>query len=123
MEKQTITYDNLPKAISQVLTLLEGIENRLNAMHPCHQSQQSAELLNVQQAAELMGVAVQTVYGYVTRREIPNIKRKKRLLFERDVLIAWMREGNRPTAEAMLADAKATADALICNAYKPIKKS
>lgn len=118
MENQTITFDNLPKAISHVLMKLEEIEHRLNAMLSNQNQQQQSDLLNVQQAADLMGVAVQTVYGYVTRREIPHIKRKKRLLFERDVLLEWMREGKRLTADQLEAEAKAEADQLVSNANR-----
>lgn len=114
MDNQNITFENLPTAVGQLQTRLEKIENQLNAIILWLQLQQSTELLNVQQAAELMGVAVQTVYGYVTRREIPHIKRKKRLLFDREELMAWVREGKRLTSDDMKTEAQEKADALLC---------
>jgi excisionase family DNA binding protein len=114
MENQTITFDNLPKAMSQMQAKLEAIEYLLKAVLPHYHNQPPSELLNVQQAADLMGVAVQTVYGYVTRREIPHIKPKKRLLFDREELMAWVREGKRLTNDAMNAEASQKADAMLC---------
>jgi excisionase family DNA binding protein len=122
MENQIITFDNLPRAISQMLIKLESIEHRLDAVLPTKLNQQVSELLNVQQAADLMGVAVQTVYGYVTRREIPHIKRKKRLLFDRDELMAWMREGKRLTSDELETEAKAEVDKLVSNANRTKRK-
>ena len=122
MEKQTITFDNLPKAMSQMQAQLEAIEHMLKAVLPHFHSQPPSELLNVQQAADLMGVAVQTVYGYVNRREIPHHKPKKRLLFDREELMAWVREGKRLTSDDMKTEAREKADALLCEVAKRKRK-
>lgn len=48
------------------------------------------KLLNVYEVAGVLNVAVQTVYGFVTRREIPFIKIGHSLRFDREDLKAWI---------------------------------
>jgi len=57
----------------------------------------SEELLSVKEAASLLNVAVQTMYGYVQRREIPVSKRSKRLYFSKQELMDWVKEGKQRT--------------------------
>lgn len=42
--------------------------------------------------------AKQTVYGWVSRQEIPFIKKGKRLIFRRDDIDNWLISGRKPTA-------------------------
>lgn len=53
--------------------------------------------LNVQQAADFLGIAVPTLYGYTQREEIPFCKRGKRLYFSKDELLQWVKQGRRKT--------------------------
>jgi excisionase family DNA binding protein len=122
MDNKIITFENLPSAVGRLLTQMDRIEQQLKAALPVSNNSPQAELLNVEQAAQLMGVAVQTVYGYVTRREIPHIKRKKRLLFDRVELMAWVREGKRLTADDMQAEAREKADSLLSEAVNRKRK-
>ena len=68
-------------------------------------STESDELLNVQQASKLLGLAVQTIYGYVSRREIPVCKRGKRLYFSEKELLEWVRVGRQKTFKEIEAEA------------------
>ena len=49
--------------------------------------------LNIEQAAELLNLAVQTIYGLVHRKKIPFIKKHKRLYFKESELIKWLEDG------------------------------
>jgi len=46
-------------------------------------------LLNVRQAAALLGVAVRTIYQWVAERRIPYRKAGRLLRFDRAELLAW----------------------------------
>jgi excisionase family DNA binding protein len=54
------------------------------------------ELLNVTEAAKLIGVAKPTLYFYTSKRLIPFIKRGgKKILFRRADLQSWLQEGKK----------------------------
>jgi excisionase family DNA binding protein len=47
---------------------------------------------NVKEVADFLGYAEQTVYQKVFKREIPHIKIKRRLRFEKSKIISWMQQ-------------------------------
>lgn len=55
------------------------------------------EILNVNEAAELTGLARQTLYGMTSQRTIPFFKRGKRILFKRSELEQWLLENRKQT--------------------------
>ena len=59
---------------------------------------ESESLLTIQQAAELLNLAVPTIYGMVSRSVIPVSKRGKRLYFTKHELTEWVKAGRKKTA-------------------------
>jgi len=57
------------------------------------------QILNVNEAAALTGLAKQTIYGMTSRREIPHFKRGKAVKFRYDELQAWLLANRRKTVE------------------------
>lgn len=58
---------------------------------------QKDRLLTVREAADFLNLAVPTVYGMVSRNEVPFMKRSKRLYFSREDLLNYIKEGRRQT--------------------------
>jgi len=58
-----------------------------------------SEILNIDQAAELLHLTRSTVYSYTHLRKLPFIKKSGKLLFRRSVLMEWMDQGNHLTAD------------------------
>jgi excisionase family DNA binding protein len=50
----------------------------------------AAEVLNVQQVAQLLGLNRNTVYDAANRGEIPHRRIGKRLLFSRSAVLEWL---------------------------------
>ncbi|MFY0653882.1 MAG: helix-turn-helix domain-containing protein [Cyclobacteriaceae bacterium] len=75
--------------------LADKIVARLNGSIP----KAANELLNVKQAAEFLELSVQTMYAKVCRRELPHMKRGKRLYFSTDELIKYVEQGKVHTNE------------------------
>lgn len=75
------------------------IENLLIDLRKEIQTQQhteiSDELLTVKQVANLLSLSVPTIYGYVSRHEIPFSKRGKRLYFSKQDLMNWIKQSQR----------------------------
>ena len=53
------------------------------------------ELLSVSQAADLLNLAKQTLYGFTSKGEIPYLKRGKKLYFKKSELLKWISEGKK----------------------------
>lgn len=55
------------------------------------------EILNVNEASDLTGLARQTLYGMTSQRTIPFFKKGKRILFKRSELEHWLLENRQQT--------------------------
>jgi len=64
------------------------------------------QLLTIQQAGELLNLSVPTLYGLVSRSEIPVSKRGKRLYFSKQELLLWVKEGRKKTKGEIEAEAQ-----------------
>jgi len=89
MEK--LTFEQLPQAVSEILVKLENIERMLDEKHVNQQSKNQDQMLNVQETASFLGLAVATIYSKVSKRELPFMKRSKRLYFSLDELTEYIK--------------------------------
>ena len=60
-----------------------------------NQKQEQDEIFSVKQAAAFLNLAQQTIYGFTSKREIPFIKRGKKLYFRKSELKSWLMEGKK----------------------------
>jgi excisionase family DNA binding protein len=98
-----ITFENLPKAVSQLFDKLENIEQLLAAERGTAK-QDTEDLLTIQQAAEFLHLSVPTLYSHVSKSVIPHSKRGKRLYFSKRELTAWIQAGRKKTAAEITAE-------------------
>lgn len=64
-----------------------------------YNSQNKVEgLLTVQEAANFLNLSKPTIYSKVSKRELPFMKRGKRLYFSKSELLEYIKEGRRQTA-------------------------
>jgi excisionase family DNA binding protein len=92
---ETLTFDQLPQAVTQLLEKVNHIESLLteNGIH----SPETDNLFTITQAATFLNLAVPTLYSKVSRKEIPVNKRGKRLYFYKSELEDWIRQGRKKT--------------------------
>ncbi len=81
---------------------LNRIENRLGDIDTVLHRTITAplvqpDILNIREAAELLGYEVSSCYGLVHRRAIPHSKRGKKLFFSRKKLLEWVSDAQRGT--------------------------
>ena len=92
MEK--VTFDQLPQAVSQLFTQLQRIESLIKeGTTPPHQ--EADEILTVEQCAEFLNLSKPTIYGLISKGNIPVMKRSKRCYFLKAELIKYLQEGKR----------------------------
>ena len=86
----------------------EAIDNRLSKIEnlildlkqtfkPIEKSNQSEELLTISETAKFLSLTVATIYSKVSRKELPYMKRGKRLYFSRQELIEYLKQGRIKT--------------------------
>jgi len=99
-----ITFENLPQAVSQLFNKLECIEQLLKAGN-ANPTQESNDLLTIQQAGEFLHLSVPTLYLKVSKSEIPvsKLPGSRRLWFSKQELTEWIKTGRKQT----LAEVKA----------------
>ena len=96
---ENLTFEQLPNAVSKILMKLENIERILNENDLNKETANNDQFLNVQQAAEFLGLAVPTIYTKVSQRELPVMKRSKRLYFSKDELTNYLKKGRQLTTK------------------------
>ena len=93
----TITVSITPDELSALITM--AINKAMTGITSPPPRVAESEIMDIDQAAELLHLTKSTVYSYTHLRKLPYIKRSGKLLFKRSVLMAWMNEGNHLTAD------------------------
>ena len=92
---EVLTFDQLPKAVSELLEKVSKIEVILNQGNV--EEKDSHSLFSIKQAAAFLNLSISTIYGKVCRREIPVSKQGKRLYFDKNELLQWIKAGRKKT--------------------------
>ena len=101
---QTLTFEQLPEALGRVLEELSELKGLITQRQP-QATEQQDQLLTIQQAGELLNLSVPTIYGLVSRSEIPHSKPGKRLYFSKKELLEWVQNSRRKTTTEIQAAA------------------
>ena len=122
MEKQTITFENMSLAISQLLAKVEGIERRLAAASA--PPPQQPDYVTLKEAQEILRhtVTVGTIYNWKHQGRISSNKVGRKLLFKR-IDVENMLKGNyTPTAAEQQASIEKEANAILRQSVKRKKQ-
>jgi len=99
-----ITYDTLPKAVTQISKRLINIE-RLLLEKGSTNTVPEDELLTVRQASIFLTLAVPTIYSLISKGELPVCKRGKRCYFSKADLLNYIKAGRKRTNSEIEAEA------------------
>ena len=99
-----ITYDSLPKAVSNIQETVNKIERLLLEKGNEHQPE-SDELLTVQSCSIFLNLSVATIYGKISRNELPFMKKSKRVYFSKVELMDYLKTGRVQTVSEIEAEA------------------
>jgi excisionase family DNA binding protein len=92
---EILTFDQLPRAVSELLEKVSKIEDILS--HDHHDETDADSLFSIKQASAFLNLSISTIYGKVCRREIPVSKQGKKLYFNKTELLEWIRSGRKST--------------------------
>jgi excisionase family DNA binding protein len=95
-------FEALEARLSNIETLLLDLKH-LPKEQPT-QTQQD-ELLTVQDTAEFLSLSVPTIYGLISKGELPVMKRSKRCYFSKSELMDYLKQGRKKTLAETASDA------------------
>lgn len=107
---EAITYNNLPQAVERLFAKLEDIERMLHDTGK-QSEPETDQLLTIKETATMICLSVPTIYGLVSRSEIPVCKKGKRLYFSKQEIQDWIKSGRKKT----ISDIENEADGYIRN--------
>lgn len=93
----------LDRRLDSIESILADLKNML-AQPPAEHRHYP---IGIDRVCELTHLSRATVYGLTSAKKIPHTKRGKKLLFDEDEVLDWLRQGKRMT----LAEIDAEADA------------
>lgn len=93
MTKQNLTFDQLPTAVTMLTKEVSELKSLLIQKQEQAPTERTENPLNVQGAAEFLGLTEPTIYSKCSRNELPYIKRGKRLYFFRTDLMQYLKDG------------------------------
>ena len=99
---ETITFENLPAAISLLIREVNSIKLALQA----DPHEPTDQLLTVDQAAQFLTLAKPTIYAMISRGELPNLKRGKRVYFLKADLTTYLKAGRRKTFQQLAEEGR-----------------
>ena len=95
--EHTISFEQMPSVIAQISSKLETIESLLQNKSLPNEAKVEDQLLGVEETADFLGLSTQTIYGKVSKGELPVMKRSKKLYFSKFDLLDYLKRGRRKT--------------------------
>jgi|TARA_R110000787_G_scaffold249303_3_gene354911 excisionase family DNA binding protein len=102
-----LTYNDLPKAVTMLTNEISELKRLLTKKQEETPTERTEQLLTVQEAAQFLNLTVPTIYSKVSKRELPFMKRGKRLYFSSVELMAYIKEGRKKSNAEIEAEAEA----------------
>lgn len=90
---EDLTFDQLPKAVIMLTKEISELKQLLTQQQEEKAQEPIEKLLSVQETAKFLNLSVPTIYSKVSRRELPFMKRGKRLYFSSAELLEYLKKG------------------------------
>lgn len=87
-------FETIDARLSNIESLLLDIKHTPKAGGNANETD---ELLTVQDAAKFLSLSVPTIYGLISKNELPVMKRSKRCYFSKIELINYLKQGRKKT--------------------------
>lgn len=90
MINDKLSFDNLPEAVGYLISKIEVLEQKIDAMAPASNKTDSKTTIDIDAAAKLIQKAKSTIYTMVRLGRIPAYKKGKKLYFIEEELQQWL---------------------------------
>jgi predicted DNA-binding transcriptional regulator AlpA len=89
---------------AEIQQLIESAVQKAITQKAADDIGQTDSFLDVNQAAAFIGIAKATLYGKCSEKLIPHFKKGKKLYFDQNELIEWLKSGKRKTIKDIHAE-------------------
>ena len=97
--QETLTFNDLPEVVSQVLSKVERLERVLDIIKDevCKKSSPSTDHthMTIDEACDFLKMKKSTMYYHIERNNIPATKRGKNYILFKDELVGWLESGRK----------------------------
>ncbi len=104
---ENLTFDQLPKAVIMLTKEISELKKMLTQRQEEKKQEPTEKLLSVKETAKFLNLTVPTIYSKVSRRELPYMKRGKRLYFSSTELLEYLKEGRSKSNKELETEAEA----------------
>ena len=106
--EQVLTFDKLPEAVTMLTKEVSELKRLLIEKQEQPTTDQPEQLLTIDEVATLLHLTKPTVYSKVSKNELPGVcKQGKRLYFDRQTIIDWIKQGRKKSNAEIEQEAKA----------------
>lgn len=106
--EQVLTFDKLPEAVTMLTKEVSELKRLLIEKQEQPTTDQPEQLLTIDEVATLLRLTKPTVYSKVSKNELPGVcKQGKRLYFDRQTIIDWIKQGRKKSNAEIEQEAKA----------------
>jgi excisionase family DNA binding protein len=84
--------------------ILLSVRKVLGEQRNYNEAQDNDPMFSIKEACAFLNLAQQTLYGFTSKREIPFIKRGKKLYFRKSELNSWLLEGKKKSKSELLKE-------------------
>tara|TARA_R110002096_G_scaffold279416_2_gene473603 strand:- start:2831 stop:3178 length:348 start_codon:yes stop_codon:yes gene_type:complete len=102
-----LSFESLPKAVTMLSNEISEIKKLLLEKREQQPTETPEQFLNIQEAAKFLNLSVPTMYSKVSKRELPCMKRGKRLYFSSTELTNYIKSGRKKSNTEIDREAKA----------------
>lgn len=108
MEKNSITFNDLPAAVSYLIGKIERMETLLEKQNQAPVPEPASKWMDVKELQAYLPdhPAAPTIYGWIRNGLIPYYKKGKKLSFKRSEIEEWMNSARQQTEAEMEAAAQ-----------------
>ena len=98
---EELTFNDLPKAVSQLLLEIKEIKELLKTLQP---PKPTNKPILIDRACEIIGKSRPTIYKLSRLGEIPSYRQGRKIYFFEDELLAWVVSGKKRTLDEIKAE-------------------
>ena len=95
MAKEIMTFEQLPKAVSELTNQVMELRDIVAALKPAVPDEKH-RIVEIDEACKITRKAKPTIYTLARKGLIPAYKRGKKLYFYEDELLQWIESGRKP---------------------------
>ena len=108
MNKNISTLEEMPGALSYLIWKVEGLEETIQTMRNKQQVSNSPHWMDIDELCSYIPShpVKQTVYGWVSNKQIPYHKINKALAFLQSEIDDWMKQSHSKSQEELEQEAK-----------------